>query len=259
MELATNKHMLLASPDAGVVTDLTDPEGVDKWSGENRNSAIALNTETDEVMPLVSELEQIEKMQRQLSRMQQDTATLQAALHHKMSRVWVDSNPDRPDQSIVSRSETADNRCPKNLGQPFNKACLDPGTADLRIMQDNDTNHLWPGLVTQGLDLPERLHRPPLSSRHPNHPSGYEAPSEEEADTAQALLQLAGASEGGTRLFGPNEGGPLQEVVGYYSYHGYIVCPLPFSAPPRLLCASANDILSSVQFSCRSWEVEGLL
>src|ERR1043165_6662311 len=205
MELATNKHMLLASPDAGVVTDLTDPEGVDKWSGENRNSAIALNTETDEVMPLVSELEQIEKMQRQLSRMQQDTATLQAALHHKMSRVWVDSNPDRPDQSIVSRSETADNRCPKNLGQPFNKACLDPGTADLRIMQDNDTNHLWPGLVTQGLDLPERLHRPPLSSRHPNHPSGYEAPSEEEADTAQALLQLAGASEGGTRQFGTSK------------------------------------------------------
>src|ERR1043165_9249635 len=210
MELSTNKHLLLARPDTSVVTDLTDPEEVDKRSGESTSRVIALNTETGELMPLVSDLEQIERMQRQLSMMQQDTAILQAAINHKMSRVWVDSNPDRLDQSIVSRSETADNRCPKNLAEPFNKACLDPGTTDLRTMQDKDTNHLWPGLVTQGLDLPERLHRPPLSSRHPEHPSGYEAPSEEEADTAQALLQLAGASEGGTRLFGPNEGGPLQ-------------------------------------------------
>src|ERR1043165_5599531 len=137
MELSTNKDKLLARPITSVVTDLTDPEEVDKRSGENRSSAIALTTETGELRPLVSEMEQIEKMQRQLSLMQQDTATLQAAINHKMSRVWVDSNPDRPDQSIVSRSETADNRCPKNLAQPFNKACLDPGTADLRTMQED--------------------------------------------------------------------------------------------------------------------------
>ena len=87
MELSTNKHMLLARPDTSVVTDLTDPEEVDKRSGESTSRVIALNTETGELMPLVSDLEQIERMQRQLSMMQQDTAILQAAINHKMSRV----------------------------------------------------------------------------------------------------------------------------------------------------------------------------
>src|ERR1043165_5132616 len=145
MELSTNKEKVLARPNTSVVTDLTDPEEVDRRSDEDRSIAIALNTETGELMPLVSELEQIEIMQRQLSLMQQDTATLQAALHNKMSRVRVELNTDRLDQSIVSRSETADNICPKNLAEPFNKVYLDPGTYYSRTLQDIDTNHFLPG------------------------------------------------------------------------------------------------------------------
>src|ERR1043165_557802 len=146
MELSTNKEKVLARPNTSVVTDLTDPEEVDRRSGENRSSAIALNTETGELMPLVSELEQIEIMQSQLSLMQQDTAALQAALHNKMSRVRVELNPDRLDQSIVSRRVTADNICPKNLAEPLNKVYLDPGIVHSRTLQDIDTNYLLPEL-----------------------------------------------------------------------------------------------------------------
>ena len=205
MEMPANKDKLLARPNTSVVTELVETAELKMRSGEVRVGVTVTDLEEEDRMALASELEQIEVMQAQLTQMQQQTAAFQAVLHDKISRVRVDLNPNRRDRSIVSRPETPDNLCPRNLAEPLDKVYLDPGTAYSQTLQDIQTENLWPGLVTQGLGLPEHSFDPPTSSRHPIYPSSYEAPRAEEVTTAQALLELAGSSQGGTRQSGTSK------------------------------------------------------
>ena len=199
--MSLNKETLLAMPDTSLITESVGPTEVNVRRGEESVSPPRDSGEETLRIDPSTDPESNVWLLAQLMHLKTQNASLRAALecNTEIGRGRESSNPSRQERPAVPHPGTTDRECPPSTHYSKYKAHPGYELQEGAWYQEEDepestdrsiTRRPCQSIVQDPFNTTELVHSPLMT---PSRPAG------EEVDSALALLQLAGASRGGTR------------------------------------------------------------